>query len=64
MLDHLMHAAESSQPAQVHLLDLVTYQGSQGAITHPHSTSACANDNLYHHYHDLVAISMGTGGWV
>ena len=33
-------------------------------LTPPHSTSARGSDNLHYHYHDLVAISMGTGGWV
>ena len=30
----------------------------------PHSTSARSYDNLHYHNYDLVAISMGTGGWV
>ena len=30
----------------------------------PHSTSARSYDNLHYRDHDLVAISMGTGGWV
>ena len=62
MLDHLMHLAESSQPARAHLPDLVATR--EGALTPPHSTIARGYDNLYYHYHDLVAISMGTGGWV
>ena len=33
-------------------------------LTPPHSTSARGYDNLHYHNHDLVAISMGTGGWV
>ena len=33
-------------------------------LTPPHSSSARGSDNLHYHCHDLVAISMGTGGWV
>ena len=44
--------------------DLVTYQELQGVLTPPHSTSARGNGNSYYHCPDLVAISMGTGGWV
>ena len=33
-------------------------------LTPPHSTSARSYDNLHYHNYDLVAISMGTGGWV
>ena len=33
-------------------------------LTPPHSTSARGYDNLHYRDHDLVAISMGTGGWV
>ena len=33
-------------------------------LTPPHSTSARGSDNLHYQNHDLVAISMGTGGWV
>ena len=62
MLNHLMHCG-TFQPALASLPGLVT-PGDTGALTPPHSTSARSNDNLYRHYHDLVAISMGTGGWV
>ena len=62
MLNHLMHCG-TFQPALASLPSLVT-PDNMGSLTPPHSTSARGNDNLYHHYHDLVAISMGTGGWV
>ena len=62
MLNHLMHVSESSWPAQAQLLDLVNHQELQRALTPPHSTSARGDDNSYHHYHDLVVISIGTGG--
>ena len=39
-------------------------QETQGALTPPHSSDARSKGNSYYQYHDLVANSMGTGGWV
>ena len=62
MLNHLIHFTKSFG-LQQRALSLWDFPGAR-ALTPPHSTSARGNDNLHYHYHDLVAISMGKGGWI
>ena len=64
MLDHLMHVAASPKPAQACSPRPGNNQGLRGTLTPPHSSVARSYDNSYYHNHDLVANSMGTGGWV
>ena len=62
MLNHLMQYARSFGPHQCARLPWLIARGK--GVDTPHSTSARGYDNLHYHSHDLVAISMGTGGWV
>ena len=62
MLNHLMHFAEYHGLQQRTLLPRSAPEAR--ALAPPHSSSARGYDNLRYHNHDLVAISMGTGGWV
>ena len=62
MFNHLIHFTKSLG-LQQRTLSLRDFPGAR-ALTPPHSTSARGNDNLHYHYHDIVAISMSTGGWV
>ena len=62
MLNHLMHFAEYPGLQQRTLLPRLVPEAR--ALAPPHSSSARSYDDLSHHNYDLVAISMGTGGWV
>ena len=61
MLDHLIHCAASPEPAKAYSPWPGNNQGDQGALTPPHSSITRV---LITSGHDLVAISMGPGGWV
>ena len=63
MLDHLIHLATSFRPAPAYSLALAITRKTR-VLTPPIAQCARGHDNLHYHNHDLVASSMGTGGWV
>ena len=63
MLDHLMHFVTSPRPTKAYSPCSVKPE-IQGVLTSPHSLIARGDSNNDYHRHDLVAISMGPGGWV
>ena len=60
MFDHLVHLLQAPSPHKRTRLGLGTARKNQGALTPPIAQSPVSRLSG----HDLVAISMGMGGWV